>query len=203
MFWNKRNQVKKLINSYGYADVYIDPSTFINNSQYVTIGKNCWIGGNNRILANYPGISIGNNVIMADHIVLFSNFHNYNDTSLLPFDNKTIAKPICIQDNVWIGMYSIIFPGVKIEEGAVIGAGSIVTKSVPKCAVVGGNPAEIIKYRDLNKYEELKERKYFKNISIRIENPEFIVINSYNNYMVKKQGCNYAQTLTAQERESE
>ena len=52
-----------------------------------------------------------------------------------------------IEDAVWIGMRSMIMPGVRLGEGAVIAAGSIVTKDVPPYAIVGGNPAKIIKYR--------------------------------------------------------
>lgn len=56
-------------------------------------------------------------------------------------------KKVCIGNDVWIGMRSIIMPGVKIGDGAVIGAGAIVTKDVPAFAVVGGVPAKVIKYR--------------------------------------------------------
>ena len=64
---------------------------------------------------------------------------------------------VTIEDNVWIGGKSIILPGVTIHEGAVIGMGAVVTKDVPKCAVVGGNPAKVLKYRDINQYEQLKK----------------------------------------------
>ncbi|MBO7509043.1 MAG: acetyltransferase [Alphaproteobacteria bacterium] len=50
---------------------------------------------------------------------------------MLPFDYRAIARPVFIGDNVWIGMHSLILPGVKIEEGAIVAAGSVVTKSVP------------------------------------------------------------------------
>ena len=52
-------------------------------------------------------------------------------------------------------------PGVVINEGAVIAACSVVTKDVPKCAVVGGNPGRIIKYRDEEEYNRLKENKEY------------------------------------------
>ena len=54
---------------------------------------------------------------------------------------------VIIGNDVWIGMRSIIMPGVKIGDGAVIGAGAVVTKDVPDYAIVGGVPARIIKYR--------------------------------------------------------
>ena len=60
--------------------------------------------------------------------------------------SKIISAPIVIKDKVWIGFNAIILKGVTIGEGAVVGAGSVVTKDVPDYAVVGGNPAEILKY---------------------------------------------------------
>ena len=65
-----------------------------------------------------------------------------------------------IEDDVWIGSNSVILSGVKIGRGAVIGAGSIVTKNVPKYAIVAGNPAKVIKMRfndeEISKLEKLK-----------------------------------------------
>lgn len=52
-----------------------------------------------------------------------------------------------IKDGAWIGIRAIIMPGVKVGEGAIIAAGAIVTKDVPPYSIVGGNPAQIIKYR--------------------------------------------------------
>ena len=59
--------------------------------------------------------------------------------------NKSDVSPVVIEDYVWIGMNSIILKGVTIGKGAVVAAGSVVTKSVPPMTVVGGNPAEVIK----------------------------------------------------------
>ena len=57
-------------------------------------------------------------------------------------------KPVVIKRNAWIGIGAIICPGVTIGENAVIGAGAVVTKDVPDNAIVGGNPAKVIKYID-------------------------------------------------------
>ena len=61
----------------------------------------------------------------------------------------------------WFGDNIIINPGVKIGEGAVVFAGSVVTKDVPPLALVGGNPAKVIRYRDENLYYKLKSEKKF------------------------------------------
>ena len=165
------------------TDIFIDSTTVLNNIEYIKIGKNCWFGGYNRILANPPGITFGNNVILADHITIFCNFHHYNNNDLLPFDYKSEARPVYVGDNVWIGMHAIICPGVKIDEGAVIAAGSVVTKSVPKCAVVAGNPAKIVKYRDIDVYDKLVLEHKFIDVLRNNGNPEMIIINEFKKYM--------------------
>ena len=73
------------------------------------------------------------------------------------YDSNFIKKAVHICENVWIGSKVIILPGVTIGEGSVIGAGAIITKDVPPCAVVGGNPAKVVKYRDKKQYLKLKE----------------------------------------------
>ena len=51
-------------------------------------------------------------------------------------------------DDVWIGTNSVVLPGVTIGKGAVIGAGTVVTKDIPEYAIAVGNPARVIKYRE-------------------------------------------------------
>jgi len=62
--------------------------------------------------------------------------------------HQRIDRPISVGRHVWIGVGSIILPGVVIEDYAVIAGGSVVDHNVPKGAIVAGNPARIIKYRD-------------------------------------------------------
>lgn len=116
------------------------------------------------------GIEIGNGTILSHEIQIFARNHNYNsdDLRLLPYDERDINKKVKIGNNVWIGARSTIMPGVTIGDGAVVGAASVVTKDVPRGAVVGGNPAKIVKYRNMQKYNELvasdniyiKQKKY-------------------------------------------
>jgi acetyltransferase-like isoleucine patch superfamily enzyme len=63
------------------------------------------------------------------------------------FDDSTFKGPTTVGHDVWIGYRSLIMPGVSIGNGAVIGAGSVVTKDVPPYAVVAGNPAKLIRIR--------------------------------------------------------
>ena len=92
-------------------------------------------------------------------MIVTSN-HNY-EGELIPYDRISVNKHIIIEDNVWIGDNVIITGNITIGEGAIIGAGAVVTKDVPKCAIVGGNPIKILKYRDVAKYNKLKNENKF------------------------------------------
>lgn len=95
------------------------------------------------------GIIIGSNVIISDFVSLISADHEYsnNDTPIRIQGIKIEKKPIIISDDVWIGEKVTILKMVKIGKGAIIGAGSVVTKDIPDYAVAAGNPAKVIKYR--------------------------------------------------------
>jgi len=66
-----------------------------------------------------------------------------------------IYKSVNIDDYVWIGANVSITPGVTIRKGAIVGMGAVVTKDVPECAIVGGNPAKILAYRDKETFYEI------------------------------------------------
>lgn len=105
-------------------------------------------------------IYIGNNFHSGKGVKLISANHNYEGEKI-PYDKTFVKKNIIIEDNVWLGINVIIIGSVHIGEGAIVGAGSVVTKDVPKCAIVGGNPAKILKYRNIDNYEKLKKEKAF------------------------------------------
>lgn len=123
-----------------YNDQVFTPSIVIGNN--VTIQKDCHIGAIDKIV-------IGDNVLMGSKI--FISDHSHGDTSfssifLPPLARPLISKgPIYIENNVWIGEGSVILSGVTIGENSIIGANSVVTKSVIKNCIVAGNPAKIIK----------------------------------------------------------
>ena len=72
-----------------------------------------------------------------------------------------------IEDYVWVGRNASILPGVTIGEGVIIGLGAVVAKDVPSRAIVVGNPAQVIGYRDEQEYNTLKIRGAVKTVSSR------------------------------------
>ncbi|PRD51950.1 acyltransferase [Sphingobacterium gobiense] len=101
-------------------------------------------------------VVIGNYFHSGIDCLLISSNHNYNGEKI-PYDETHIPKDITIEDFVWMGSKVIVLGGVTIGEGAIIQAGALVIKDVPPYAIVGGNPAKVIKMRDIEKFESLKK----------------------------------------------
>tara|TARA_B110000238_G_C16040416_1_gene401633 strand:+ start:530 stop:1081 length:552 start_codon:yes stop_codon:yes gene_type:complete len=114
----------------------------------IKIGSQVSFGGNVLLHSNAP-IEIGDNSMIAYQTVFYTSTHDYADH---PMWNKVIHRPIKVGNHVWIGTSAIILPGVIIGNYSVIAAGSVVTANVPEGAIVAGNPARIIKFRDKATY---------------------------------------------------
>ena len=116
------------------------PPFYIDYGKPVTIGRGCFIQQCCTFFGR-GGITIGNDVFIGPKVNLITINHDPDP------DNRsaTYGRPIVIEDKVWIGINSTILPGVKIGYGAIIGAGSVVTKDVEPMTIVAGNPARVIK----------------------------------------------------------
>ncbi|WP_316790871.1 acyltransferase [Pedobacter frigoris] len=121
----------------------------------LVIGDHVYIGPNAFIQA-LGGVGIERGTIIGPDLRLYSANHRFKQAASIPYDEHYDKRQVMVKENVWIGGGVIIVPGVVIEEGAVVGAGSVVTKSVPKFAIVAGNPAKVIGYRDEEEYLRLK-----------------------------------------------
>ena len=114
----------------------------------VIINMNCTLVDNNRI-------DIGNNVLIAPNVQIYTATHSPKVHERMVQDWEegqdiclTYALPVKIEDGAWIGGGTIILPGVTIGRNSVIGAGSVVTRSIPANCVAVGNPCRVIKLID-------------------------------------------------------
>lgn len=113
---------------------------------FINIGNNCSINDFS-IIYGMGGVTIGDDVRIATHTVIISGEHNFNDRDKLIRLQGVRPLEIIIEDNVWIGANVTILGGSKVGNGSIIGAGSVVTKSIPPFSVAVGNPAKVLKTR--------------------------------------------------------
>ena len=107
------------------------------------------------------GVSIGEYFHVGRGLTIFSTNHNWRSEKMIPYDEIDIEKPVVIEDCVWFGCNVLVLPGVKVGEGAVVAGGAVLTRDVPRGAIVGGNPAVVLGYRDLDLFDKLKSEKKF------------------------------------------
>jgi len=157
----RSNILKQLFSEIG-EDCYIEPPLHANWG-----GKNVHFG--NSVYANFNltlvddcEIFIGDNVMFGPNVTISAGTHPIHPN--LRRKKAQYNVPIYIEDNVWIGAQSVVLPGVHIGENTVIGAGSVVTKSIPANVVAVGNPCRAI--REIN---DRDMKYYYKDLEIDIE----------------------------------
>ncbi len=130
-------------------DCIIDCNCYIRYPWRISFGRHVIL---NRGCELYPSIrkkdgtiQIEDFVVLGPNVIIFAAGHDYTTLEL-----KDTAQNVYIHKWVWIGGKSIILPGVTIGEGAIIGAGSVVTKDIPPYSIAVGNPARVIKTRTLS-----------------------------------------------------
>lgn len=159
----------------------IRPVLNLNHPENISLGNDvslgifCWIGTNNSLKENpkliignrvHVGaysmiiaankIQIGNNVLFSERVTVLDHYHKYEDIRLPVIDQPIAVKgEIIIEDEVFIGINSVIIGNVRIGKHAVIGANSVVTHDVLPYSVVAGSPAKMIKKYDFKKKQWL------------------------------------------------
>ncbi len=122
-----------------------DFSTVNNGVGDVIIGERTRIGLGCTLIGP---LTIGNDVMIAQNVVIAALNHRYEDDSL-PISQQGFSKnPIVVEDEAWIAANSVILSGVKVGKHAVVSAGSVVRRNVPAYSIVAGNPAVVIKRRN-------------------------------------------------------
>lgn len=150
------------INYCGYG-IHINGKIDVSSPYYLFLGNNVHIG-EGAFIKNDGGLIIGDNVHISRNLTIYTTNHDYQGKRL-PYDETQIDKPVIIERNVWIGMNVNITPGVRIGEGSIVALGSTVSQDVPKLTVVGGNPAKMIKQRNVEHYQDLNNRNSFGGVS--------------------------------------
>lgn len=120
------------------ADVYVEPGATL------TIGNN--VGMSSTRLWIHESARIGNNVKIGGCVLITdTDAHPMDYVARRSSNEGTKSAPVVIEDDVWVGAHCIILKGVTIGARSIIGAGSVVTKSIPADCVAAGNPCKVIK----------------------------------------------------------
>lgn len=132
------------------GDINFGENSFLSAScGSIQIAKNTAFNMNVHINADVGGnIKIGESCLIGPNVVMRTAGHRYNNPNIAIKKQGHDIGDIILGNDVWVGSNAIILGGVKIGDGAVIGAGAVVTKDIPYMAVAVGVPAKVIKYRN-------------------------------------------------------
>lgn len=153
------------------SDVYVEPNVeILRHPELVRIGSGVILKAGARLCATNPqsaGVTLGDRTTVGYQTMLFasSGIHIGSDCLLAPFcylvdanhgfrrtspinSQKLKSAPITLENDVWLGVRSVVLPGIRIAQGAVVAAGSVVNRDVPAYAIVAGAPARVVGERD-------------------------------------------------------
>lgn len=157
-FGSNSTILKPYLQLSGYKNIKIGHNTTIltnsrlsvygnSNDINIQIGNDCSIGfGFSALASSQAKIIIGDNVLFASNILVTNENHGINPELDIPYMSQSLsAKNVYIGNGCWIGEQVCILSGVSIGEKCIIGAGSVVTKSIPDYCIAAGNPAKVLK----------------------------------------------------------
>lgn len=128
-------------------DLNVEQGAYFGSGKNFLVGSHVGLGKNFKSLNRI--VTIDDYLMMGEDVLFLGGRHNFERTDI-PMGEQGSAEPtpLHIAGDVWIGTRAIILPGChRIGHGSIIGAGAVVTHDVPDWAVVGGNPAKVIRYR--------------------------------------------------------
>lgn len=154
----KRKELwQKIFASCG-KDVWIEPPLTLAMGNTVTVGDGTYINSNLTLVDDYK-INIGKGVLIAPNVVISATNHPLHYK--LRSHGEMYCKEVIIEDYVWIGSNAVICAGVTVGMGAVIGAGSVVTRDIPPMCFAAGAPCKVIREitdDDLQEFEPIPEQ---------------------------------------------
>jgi maltose O-acetyltransferase len=133
--------LQQLLGKIGQNSI-IEAPFYCSYGQNIHIGDHVYLNVSCTIL-DCNEVHIGHHVMIGPVVQIYTAAHHL--TAETRIQGWEVAKPIVIEDNVWLGGGAILLPGVRIGRNAVVGAGAVVSRSVPANTVVAGNPARVIR----------------------------------------------------------
>lgn len=159
-FAQREKMLKEILGKAG-KNICIEQPFHCDYGCNIEIGDN-FFGNYHLVILDVAKVTIGNNVMCGPNVGIYTAGHPIHPQSRN--SGYEYGIPVVIKDNVWIGANAVINPGVTIGDNVVIASGSIVTKDVPDNAVVGGNPAKILRM-----ITEEDRKYYFKNCEFDVD----------------------------------
>ena len=142
----RRLCVKKIFKFVGvdvtvHGNVDFGSGIDVQIGDYSSLNCGCWIANDT---------VIGRDVMMGPFVSILSGSHNFDRLDIpMRVQGAPVRRPVIVGDDVWIGTRAIILPGVKVGSHSIIGSGCVVTRDVPEWAIIVGNPARIVRYRNV------------------------------------------------------
>ena len=132
---------------------------FSKVTRHTVLGNNVCFNGMN--ITGSGEVKIGNYFHSGIECLIITQSHKYENAKAIPYDKTFVCKNVEIGDFVWFGSRVTILPNTKIGEGVIVQAGSVVHGEIPPYSIIGGNPAKVFKYRNIEEFKKLKEQKRF------------------------------------------
>jgi maltose O-acetyltransferase len=124
------------------TDAYIEPPFFCDYGVHIQLGASFY-ANHNLVVLDCARVTIGDQVFIGPNVVISTAAHPIDPVTRV--SGVEFAKPIVIGNRVWIGASVVILPGVTIGDDVTIGAGSVVTRSIPANCVAAGNPCRVLR----------------------------------------------------------
>ena len=143
----RRRCCKKMFAACG-AKLNVEQGAYFGNGKDIRVGTLVGIGKD--FTMHNCILTVDDSVMMGEEVMVLGGGHHF-DRLDIPMSKQGAKEktPLHIESDVWIGARALILPGCRrIGKGAIIGAGAVVTRDVPDYAIVGGNPAQVIRYRN-------------------------------------------------------
>jgi len=132
-------------------NVEICSDLLVDYPERVDIGDWVYVGPEGRFYGR-GGLAISDHTIIGPRVTIMTSMHNYKEASYVPYDEVELLGRVEVGVATWIGFGAILLPGVVLGQGCIVGAGSVVTRSFPDGSIIGGNPAQLIRTRDMTHF---------------------------------------------------